>query len=127
MHMKSFRLLGIYTAAAILTLWWLAMIISDTRETNANYYWQAGLSVMTLGIAATGLMVSRQWDGVKSGVGKGIFFIAAGALMWGLGQTGWSYFTITQPAMEIPDAPILDFLYFSSIKYQNACPASKGF
>ena len=96
-------------------IWWVITIVMGTREELTNYLWQAGLAVSAISYAALGLYTSKHWGGLRSGVGKGVFFIALGMLMWGLGQAGWTYITLTQPDIEVPNAPVLDFLYFATV------------
>lgn len=38
------------------------------------------------------MVKSRMWGGLKSSLGKAIFFISLGLLLWGAGESIWSYY-----------------------------------
>lgn len=113
--MNKPKFIFIYVLSGLMYIWWVVTIAMGTREELTNYLWQAGLAVSAISYAALGLYTSKHWGGLRSGVGKGVFFIALGMLTWGLGQAGWTYFTLAQPDVEVPNAPILDFLYFATV------------
>ena len=113
--MKKYKLLTIIVCSSFLALWWLVLSLSKTQSETSNYIWQALLAFVTIVYAAFGLLTSGQWSWLKSGVGKGIFSISLGLLLWGLGQAGWAYETLANSAVEVPNAPLLDFLYFASV------------
>lgn len=63
---------------------------SKTGDINFAYSFLFGLIPLVGGLI--GLVKSRLWGGLKTVLGKAIFFFSLGLLLWGLGETVWSYY-----------------------------------
>src|SRR6185437_10076575 len=75
-----------------LVIFWLKLFLTSTTLGFENYLYSFlfGLIPLIGGICA---MTSAQvWGGLKSAVGKAIFFIGLGVLLWGAGEMIWSYY-----------------------------------
>lgn len=59
-------------------------------------------------------VVSREWGGFKSVIGKGVLFLSFGLLAEVFGQWAWSYYTMIQ-GIEVPYPSIADIGYFAII------------
>jgi hypothetical protein len=112
---KKLKIGIIAIASSLLLIWWTYLYINNMKAEPLNYWWQVGLAVLSIVAGTLGLLTAGKWSWLKSGVGKGIFFIALGLIMWGLGQLGWGYYTIAYPGQEIVYNKIIDLLYFASI------------
>jgi hypothetical protein len=108
--------IGIIIATSVaLFVYWLALAITGTKFKLINYYWEALLALVSVVYGVFGLMSAKHWSWLKSGVGKSVFFISLGLIMWGIGQAGWTYYVIKDPANQVPPTHILDVIYSSSI------------
>lgn len=112
---KKIKVFIILAITILLTVIWLALYLTKTQSQMVNYWWQAGLAVLSIIAGILGLLTAKNWSWLKSGVGRGVFFISLGLIMWGLGQSGWAYYTIAYPGQEVVYNKLVDVLYFSSI------------
>lgn len=112
---KQQKVTFIVCASSLLALGWLAMFIAGSKENTINSWWGVGLAVVTIIYGILGLLTAGHWSWLKSYVGKGIFFISLGLIMWGVGQAGWMYYVFKDPLTQSPPSHLLDILYFSSI------------
>jgi hypothetical protein len=114
---KTIKLEIIIGLSVLLLIAQAALFVSGTKEQIINYWWAAGLSAMAIITGLLGLITSKNWSWLKSGVGKGVFFISLGIIMWGIGQAGWTYYLFKDPTVTSPPERILDVLFMSSIPF----------
>ncbi len=76
---------------------------------------------------------SRYWGGLKSAVGKAIFFIGLGLFCWGFGETIWSYYNffknVPAPYPSLADigfAPSIFFYGLGTVYLSRATGARFG-
>jgi hypothetical protein len=112
---KKLKISIILSISAILLIYWLGLFVTHTKYHMVNYWWQIILAVLAIVGGFFGMVTAKHWSWLKSGVGKGVFFVSLGVVMWGIGQAGWSYFVIKDPSQQVPPTHILDVIYFSSI------------
>ncbi|MFO0882168.1 MAG: hypothetical protein U0491_01845 [Candidatus Saccharimonadales bacterium] len=112
---KKFKLYFIVGLSGIMVALWFAIYITGTQGQQINYWWQLfmGLTALTYGIF--GIFTAKKWNWLKSGVGRGVFFLSLGLIMWGIGQLGWTYFLFVEPDVEAPQSHLLDFIDISAI------------
>jgi len=112
---KKLKLYIILTVSVGMLLWWAVLFFTTTREQQVNYWWQVAMGVSALLFSCIGIITAAKWSWLKSGVGRSIFFISLGLMMWGLGQLGWSYYLFAQPGTEAVPSHIPDYIYFSAL------------
>src|SRR4051812_15729514 len=76
----------------LITLLWGWIHISGLTDGTYNYLYSFlfGLIPFFGGLAA--MFMSRVWGGLKSAVGKAVFFVGLGVFLWGCGENIWSYY-----------------------------------
>jgi hypothetical protein len=83
-----------------LLVFWAALFFQGIKGGFYNYLYSFlfGLTPFFGGIMA--MLGSRAWGGLKSAVGKGVFFVGLGLFLWGSGENIWSYynFFMDEPA-----------------------------
>ena len=114
---KKLKLIIVIASSALMVLYWLALAVTNTKYKYINYWWQALMSAAALTYGVLGLYSAKQWSWLKSGVGKSVFFISVGLILWGLGQAAWTYFVLKDPSQQSPNTHIMDFLYFSALPF----------
>ncbi len=112
---KKLKLYLILGTSLIMLVWWALLFFTDTREQTINYLWQIGMGVCAVLYAVLGIITAAKWNWLKSGVGRGVFFISLALLFWGIGQLGWSYFLFAEPNVEAPQSHLLDIIDFAAI------------
>lgn len=97
--------------------WWLLIpvIWPDTEKGTGVYlYFAATYGLVTIVGGVAGLIASRHWGGLKSYLGKALFFLSLGLLLTEFGQLAFSYFT-TFRDVELPYPSIADIGFFGAI------------
>ena len=76
----------------ILVLFWLALFAKNLTSSTYNYIYSFlfGLIPFFSGMAA--MVGSKTWGGLKSSLGRAVFFIGLGIFLWGCGENIWSYY-----------------------------------
>lgn len=112
---KKFKLYSIIAVASFMVITWAIIYFSHMVGQKTNYFWQVAMGLAGLYYAVLGIMTAGKWGWLKSGVGRGIFFISLALLMWSIGQIGWSYFLFVDPSVQSPPSHVLDIIDISAI------------
>lgn len=85
---------------AILVAFWTFLLFSGTKTDFYNYLYSFFFGFIPFFGGIVAMVSSRVWGGLKSAVGKGVFFIGFGIFLWGSGEMVWSYynFFMNEPA-----------------------------
>lgn len=112
---KKLKLYLILTISGVMLALWFAIYITGTQGQQINYWWQLFMGLTALMYGCFGILTAQKWGWLKSGVGRGIFFLSLGLVMWSIGQLGWTYFLFAEPDVETPQSHLLDIIDFSAI------------
>jgi hypothetical protein len=77
-----------------LFIYWSILHITGTKAGIYNFIYSFLFSLIPLIVGLVGMVKSKVWGGLKSHVGKAIFFLSLGLFAWGAGSMGWSYYNI---------------------------------
>jgi hypothetical protein len=100
----------------LLVVFWAILFVGGSKEGFYNYLYSFlfGLIPLIGGIFA--MVGSRTWGGLKSAVGKAVFFIGLGIFCWGCGETIWSYYNfflgIPAPYPSLADLGFAPSIFF---------------
>jgi hypothetical protein len=123
--------LGFFVGLCIL---WIALFCTHTVEGFYNYLFSFlfGLVPLISGIVA--MRGSKMWGGLKTAIGKAVFYIGLGIFLWGCGETIWSYYNfalgIPAPYPSLADlgfAPSIFFYGMGAVYLSKATGAKFGF
>lgn len=97
------------------TIWWIYLnfIISDA-DANSREIFSAFYGLLALWGGFIGLLVSKEWGGYKSLMGKSLLFFALGLLLQEFGQISYSIYSLYLH-QEVPYPSIGDVGFFGSI------------
>ncbi len=99
-----------------LFIFWCLLFFSGTTEGFYNYLFSFlfGLTPLIGGFAA--IESARVWGGLKSAVGRAVFFIGFGIFLWGGGETIWSYYNfflgVPAPYPSLADVGFAPSIFF---------------
>lgn len=84
----------------LILVFWVLLYLSGSKEGFFNYLFSFMFGLIPLVGGAIAMKNAQYWGGLKSSVGKAIFFIGLGLFCWGSGETIWSYynFFLGEPA-----------------------------
>lgn len=114
-----------------LIIFWGFLYLSGAKEGFGNFLYSFlfGLIPFFGGIVA--MFNAKYWGGLKSSVGKAVFFIGLGLFCWGFGENIWSYYNffkgIAAPYPSIADlgfAPSI-FFYGLGVFYLSGATGAK--
>ncbi len=122
--------LGFYI---LLVIFWLTILSSGTTDAFNNYFYSFLFGLIPLAGGIVAIWQSKLWGGLKSAVGKGVFFIGLGIFAWGCGEMIWSYYNfflnIPAPYPSLADigfAPSIFFYGLGTIFLAKATGAKYG-
>lgn len=83
-----------------LIIFWLVILLSGSKDSFSNYLYSFLFGLIPLFGGLVSMIRSKVWGGMKSAVGKAVFFIGLGLFLWGCGELIWSYynFFMNEPA-----------------------------
>lgn len=83
----------------LLIIYWFSLYITTTTEGFHNFFYSFlfGLTPLIGGIIA--VFNAKIWGGMKTLIGRSIFFIGFGMFLWGGGEMIWSYYNFF---LEVP-------------------------
>ncbi len=116
-----------------LFIFWVILFLNGSKTGFFNYFYSFLFGLIPLIGGFISMINSRYWGGLKSAVGKAIFFIGLGLFCWGLGETIWSYYNfflnIPAPYPSIADigfAPSIFFYGLGAVFLSKATGAKFG-
>lgn len=88
--------------------WWFSIFLRGRHETTENYLFSLLPTIMPLGWGIVGCINSYHWGGVKSSIGRGVFFISMGLCAWGIGNIIFGYYNLILN-VPVPSPSFSDF------------------
>jgi hypothetical protein len=100
----------------VVVVYWAVVYFAGLRDTQISYIYQLVFGLIPLLGGISGLVTAGKWGGLKSKLGRSLFFISCGLVSWGLGQMVWSYYTITG-IDDIPYPSFADLGYILAVPF----------
>ena len=98
----------------ILVAFWSYLGLTHSVEGTKNYAYSFMFGLMPLVGGIIGMERSKIWGRLKSSLGKAIFYTSLGLVLWGFGETIWSYYNIFK-GVPAPYPSIADIGFAPSI------------
>lgn len=76
----------------LMVLFWASLFFTDKRSGDLNFWYSFLFGLIPLFAGFVGMVKASIWGGFKSALGKAVFFVSLGLLLWGLGELVWSYY-----------------------------------
>jgi len=108
------KILSVYLL--LLVIGWILLQFTHQTSGIYNFLYSFLFSLIPFVGGAVGMFGSRIWGGLKSHVGKAIFFISLGLFLWGSGSMVWSYYNIILK-IEAPYPSFADFGFAPSVLF----------
>ncbi len=99
---------------ALMTIWWLVLHAGTFSENQYLIFGAVYGTIITLFVSLFGFSTAKYWGGMKSIMGKAIFFLSAGVFAQFLGQLVFSFYNIIL-GVEVPYPSLADIGYFGNI------------
>lgn len=96
------------------TIWWVFLYFSPVASDLDKEYFSASYGLIALIGGVYGFIVSKRFGGLKSYLGKAVFFFSLGLLAQEFGQIVYSYYSLIL-GIEIPYPSLGDLGYAGSI------------
>ncbi len=113
-----------------LVAFWAVLFVTGHKEGTANYWYSFLFGLIPLVGGFIGMIRSSVWGGLRSSLGRAVFFISLGLFLWGMGETIWSYYNffrhVPAPYPSLADigfAPSIFFWILGTIYLSRATGA----
>ncbi len=80
----------------VLVIFWIGLFVTKTTEGNLNYLYSLLFGLIPFFGGLIGMFTARLWGGLKSALGRAVFFISLGLFLWGMGENIWSYYNFVK-------------------------------
>jgi hypothetical protein len=79
-----------------ITALWAYLFLTQTKSGDINYLYSFLFGLIPFFAGLIGMLRARLWGGLKSTLGRAIFFISLGLFLWGMGENIWSYYNFVK-------------------------------
>lgn len=114
----------------LVVAFWLCLFVTRTTSGTLNYWYSFAFGLIPFFGGLVGMIQSRLWGGLRSALGRAVFFVSLGLFLWGFGENIWSYYNFFQnvpaPYPSIADigfAPSIFFWVLGAIYLSRATGA----
>lgn len=116
-----------------LVVFWVLLFFSGSTTGSYNYLYSFLFGLIPLIGGFIAMINSKLWGGLKSAIGKAVFFIGLGLFCWGVGEAIWSYYNFFEgepapyPSLaDIGFAPSIFFYGLGAVYLSMATGAKFG-
>lgn len=100
----------------LLCFFWAGLFVSHKNSGDLNYYYSFLFGLVPFIGGLIGMFKAKIWGGLKSALGKAIFFISLGLFLWGAGENIWSYYNfvkeVAAPYPSLADVGFAPSIFF---------------
>jgi hypothetical protein len=75
---------------------WAVLSVTGHKSGNWNYLYSFLFGLIPFFGGLVGMLKAGIWGGLKSALGKAVFFISLGLFLWGAGENIWSYYNFVR-------------------------------
>jgi hypothetical protein len=104
------------TAYLLLCIFWAILFVSHKNSGNFNYWYSFLFGLVPFFGGLIGMLKAKIWGGLKSTLGKAVFYISLGLFLWGFGENIWSYYNffkgVPAPYPSIADIGFAPSIFF---------------
>jgi hypothetical protein len=87
---------ALITYFAAMVVFWVFIAFTGRKDGNVNYTFSFLFGLIPLVGGLVGMYKARLWGGLKSTLGRAIFFVSFGLVLWGAGESIWSYYNFVK-------------------------------
>ncbi len=95
---------------------WAWLFITHHKSGNANYWYSFLFGLTPLFGGLYGMFTAQIWGGLKSALGRAVFFFSLGLFLWGFGESIWSYYNffrhVAAPYPSLADIGFAPSIFF---------------
>jgi hypothetical protein len=99
-----------------MAIFWVGITVSGSKNGNINFLYSLLFGLIPLVGGIVGMNKSKIWGGLSTALGKAVFFISLGLLLWGAGESIWSYYNFVRH-IAAPYPSIADIGFAPSILF----------
>jgi hypothetical protein len=116
--MKNVNIYQKLTAAFFVafTAYWAYLLATGHKAGDPNYWYSFLFGLIPLFGGIAGMIKSGIWGGLRSTLGKAVFFISFGLALWGFGESIWSYYNffknVPAPYPSVADVGFAPSIFF---------------
>lgn len=77
---------------ALMVILWAFLLITNRKAGDFNYWYSFLFGLIPFFGGLLGMFKAQLWGGLKSSLGRAVFYISFGLFLWGFGENIWSYY-----------------------------------
>lgn len=116
--MKNINIYQKITSAffGAIVLFWVILAFTGHKNVTATYWYSFLFGLIPLFGGLVGMLKASIWGGLKSSLGKAVFYISLGLMLWGIGESIWSYYNffkhVAAPYPSLADLGFAPSIFF---------------
>ncbi len=99
-----------------LSAFWAILFFTKTTEGFYNYLYSFLFGLLPFFSGIIAMLSAKKWGGLKTAIGRAVFFIGLGIFLWGCGENIWSYYNffmgIPAPYPSVADLGFAPSIFF---------------
>lgn len=99
-----------------LTGFWAYIQFSGSKDGDVNFWFSFLFGLIPLFGGLIGMVRSKVWGGLRSALGRAVFFVSLGLVCWGLGESIWAYYNffknVAAPYPSLADLGFAPSIFF---------------
>lgn len=104
---------GYFLAMVVL---WAGLLLTHHKGGNWNYWYSFLFGLIPLMGGLVGIWKAGLWGGLRSTLGRAVFFVSLGLVLWGFGESIWSYYNffrhVAAPYPSLADIGFAPSIFF---------------
>ncbi len=96
-----------------LLIWCISLNLDGSKTTMSNALYGLTYAFLPVIAGVFGINSAYKWGGIKSSMGKALFYLSFGLITWGFGNIVWAFYVIALH-VDVPYPSFADALYMVS-------------
>ena len=97
----------------VLILWYVGLQTDQSKTTFSNSYFGLSYALLAMFGGIFGIGSAYRWGGIKSSMGRALFYLSSGLLTWGFGNVVWTFYVLVLN-VDVPYPSLADLFYIIS-------------
>ena len=112
-HRQNRQWIVLSTVYIMMVVWWFFIHQRGLVDTSENFWFGAGIGLLSLMGGIIGFVKAAKWGYFKSSIGKSVMFLSGGLITWSIGTLIFAYYNFFS-GIAVPYPSLADVAYIVS-------------